>query len=324
MSEHQERGRGQRPHGDAQRDRGDRHPGGQLRGRRHRSRGSPPEHGHAHPHPHGPHRRRGQHHGGDRDASGNPRDLSHYLARLEGPDRAAWQQPDRVVRSLRLRPGDVACDIGVGPGYFALRMARAVGDRGTVYAVDVEPRMIDVLRQRTREAGLSNVHPILARRERDALPPRLCQVILLVNTFHHFPAGARTLRRLASRLAPGGRIVNVDFHKRELPVGPPPDHKVDRGEFLAEAARAGLRVARERRFLPYQYFLELEPVPARARPRDSGRGSASRGRGAPRSRPGRAASRAGSRPSRSRARPRRAVGPRGGAGSRRAAPRGAR
>jgi SAM-dependent methyltransferase len=217
------------------------------------ARGDPRSHGH----------RGGARHGG-RDRHGNPEDLAGYLARLEGEDRRAWQKPDRLVAALRLRPGDVACDVGVGPGYFALRMARAVGDRGVVYAIDVEPRMLEVLGERMREAGATNIRPILARAGRAALPPRRCDVILVVNTFHHFRAGALYLRRLAGRLAPGGRIVNVDFHRRETPVGPPIEHRVAREAFLDEAREAGLRLAREHLFLPWQYCLEL--VPTRAGP----------------------------------------------------------
>jgi SAM-dependent methyltransferase len=207
-----------------------------------------------------------------RDRHGNPEDLAGYLARLEGEDRLAWQKPDRVVAALRLRPGDVACDVGVGPGYFALRMARAVGERGVVYAMDVERRMLEVLAERVREAGVTNVRPLLARGGSVALPPRLCDVILVVNTFHHLRGGARDLRRLALRLAPGGRIVNVDFHRRETPVGPPIGHRVAREAFLEEATRAGLRLAREHRFLPWQYFLEL--VPARPGPVRAARSTA--------------------------------------------------
>lgn len=210
------------------------------------------EHGHEHSHGHG--RGRGKH--------GNPVDLDSYLVRLEGEDRIAWQKPDEVVRALRLRPGDSACDLGVGPGYFALRLARAVGPRGRVYAIDVEPRMIAVLRERLHASGLRNVRPILARGGKPALPPRRCAVILIVNTFHHFPDGPAALRALARRLAPGGRIVNVDFHKREMPVGPPIEHKVSREDFIGAARQAGLEVAAERSFLPYQYFLALRPAPA--------------------------------------------------------------
>ncbi|WP_242361604.1 MULTISPECIES: class I SAM-dependent methyltransferase [unclassified Anaeromyxobacter] len=206
----------------------------------------PDAHGAGHGHGHAP----------GRDRHGNPEDLDAYLARLEDPSRVEWQKPDEVVAALGLRPGAVACDAGAGPGYFALRLARAVGPSGRVYAIDVEPRMIALLEERARAAGIANVHPLLAP-EGEGLPPEPCDAILVVNTFHHFPDGPGYLRRLSERLAPGGRIVNVDFHAGELPVGPPPDHKVSREDFLAAARAAGLAVAAERTFLPYQYFLEL-------------------------------------------------------------------
>jgi ubiquinone/menaquinone biosynthesis C-methylase UbiE len=210
--------------------------------------------GHGHAHGDGPH----DGHGHGRDRHGNPEDLAAYLARLEDPARVEWQKPDELVAALGLPPGGVACDAGAGPGYFAVRLARAVGPAGRVFAIDVEPRMIALLEQRSREAGVANIHPVLAP-EGDGLPPEPCDAILIVNTFHHFPDGPGTLRRLAARLKPGGRIVNVDFHAGELPVGPPADHKISREDFLTAAAAAGLEVAEERTFLPYQYFLALRP-----------------------------------------------------------------
>jgi SAM-dependent methyltransferase len=79
----------------------------------------------------------------------------------------------------------------------------------------------------------------------------------VVNTYHHFPGGPRYLRRLARLLRPGGRLVNVDFHRRETPVGPPVERRIAREVFLREARRAGLRLVRELTFLPYQYGLVL-------------------------------------------------------------------
>ena len=228
-----------------------------------------PGHEHGHAHAHGPF-----------DRHRNPEDFERYLGKLENPEREAWQMPDQVVEALALRPGDVACDVGAGPGYLALRMARAVGPSGAVFAIDVDRRMIDALGGRIRETGIENVHPILSDAKRGALPPRRCRVILVVNAFHHFPDRAGYLRRLAGRLGPEGRIVIVDFHRKQLPVGPPPDHKISRPGVAAEARRAGLEVVRERRFLPYQYFLELAPVrapaPGRAAGKEKGQGSAAR------------------------------------------------
>jgi ubiquinone/menaquinone biosynthesis C-methylase UbiE len=199
----------------------------------------------------------GRGHGHPRDRHGNPEDLDAYLARLQDPERIAWQKPEEVVATLGVRRGDVACDLGVGPGYFAIPLARAVGPAGRVHAIDVEPRMLEILARRAAEAGVTNIQPILADDGESALPPEPCDLILLVNTLHHFHDGVGALRRLASRLRPGGRIANVDFHARELPVGPPPEHKISRDRFLVLAATAGLEVADEKTFLPYQYFFLL-------------------------------------------------------------------
>ena len=203
---------------------------------------APHEHGHA-----------------GRDRHGNPDDLSSYIARMEDPARDAWQKPDAVVKSLELKAGQTICEIGAGPGYFTKPLARAVGRDGVVFAVDVEPTILAALRDRLKAAALSNVTPVLGMADDPLVPPKSCDVIFIVDTFHHFADGTAYLKRLVAALKAGGRIVNIDFHKRELPVGPPPDHKVAREEFLAHAKAAGLRVVREETYLPHQYFLVLAP-----------------------------------------------------------------
>jgi len=174
---------------------------------------------------------------------------------METPDRDAWQKPKEVLRALKLLPGQVAGDIGAGPGYFALRLAHEVGEHGAVLAVDVETRILDVLRNRIEKAGVSNVAPILGLPGDPLLPLGVCDLILVVDTFHHFPNGVAYLRRLSRSLREGGHLVNIDYHRRELPVGPPVEHKVSREDFLVQAEKAGLALIAEHTFLPYQYFL---------------------------------------------------------------------
>jgi ubiquinone/menaquinone biosynthesis C-methylase UbiE len=190
---------------------------------------------------------------------GNPSDLDAYIRHQVDPARDAWQKPDEVVAALGLQPGQVACDIGAGPGYFTLRLAKAVGDKGRVYAVDVEPKILDALRTRLGASRLRNVTPVLGLGDDPLLPAAACDVILIVDTYHHFPERAAYLGRLARALRPGGRIANVDYHKRETPVGPPLAHRLSREVFLQEAQAAGLVVAEEPTFLPYQYFIVLRP-----------------------------------------------------------------
>lgn len=181
------------------------------------------------------------------------------LGRLEDPARARWQHPGRLVRALAVRRGQTVAEIGAGSGYLARRLAGAVGPRGRVYAVDAEPRMLPVLIERLRRARIANVTPVLGRDDEPLLPERSCDLVLVVNTYHHFPGGPRYLRGLRRLLRPGGRLVNVDFHRRETPVGPPVERRVAREAFLRDARRAGFRLVGEATFLPYQYCLVLRP-----------------------------------------------------------------
>jgi len=202
-------------------------------------------------------RRHGGAHGapGGFGAHGNPRDFKLMLGRLEDPARARWQRPARLVRALALRSGQTVAEIGAGSGYLVRRLARAVRPRGRVYAVDAEPRMLPILVDRLRRARITNVTPVLGRDDDPLLADRSCDLVLVVNTYHHFPGGPRYLRRLARLLRAGGRLVNVDFHRRETPVGPPLERRIARETFLRDARRAGLQLVRELTFLPHQYCL---------------------------------------------------------------------
>ena len=166
-----------------------------------------------HDHRHGPHAHHAHPADDARDALGNPVDLARYLERLEGPERAEWQRPDDVVAALRLQPGARVCDVGAGAGYFTLRLARAVGPTGKVFAIEAEPRMVDVLRTRLEEHRIENVHTTLAT-DGAGLPPEPVDRVLIVNAYHHFSAGPAYLRALAGVLRPGGTIVNVESARR--------------------------------------------------------------------------------------------------------------
>jgi ubiquinone/menaquinone biosynthesis C-methylase UbiE len=123
--------------------------------------------------------------------------------------------------------------------------------------VDAEAQMLPILVKRLHRARIANVTPVLARDDDPHLPERSCDLVLVVNTYHHFPGGPRYLRRLGRLLRAGGRLVNVDFHRRETPVGPPLERRIAREAFLRAAGQAGFRLVREETFLPYQYCLVL-------------------------------------------------------------------
>lgn len=188
---------------------------------------------------------------------GNPADLTAYLARLESPERAEWQMPDRVVAALGIKAGQTVADLGAGPGYFSLRLARRVGRRGRVFAVDVEPTILAVLRDRIAARKLAQVTPVLGTPDAPLVPPGSCDRVLSVTAYHHYSDRSGALRAMARLLRRGGRLAVIDFHKRETAMGPPLEERVSREDFLKDVRRAGLKVAEELAFLPHQYFFVL-------------------------------------------------------------------
>jgi ubiquinone/menaquinone biosynthesis C-methylase UbiE len=175
------------------------------------------------------------------------------MRRQLAPTRARWQQPDRVLRTLGLRRGGVVADVGSGPGYFTARLARAVGARGRVYAVDPEPEVLQVLVRRLD--GAQNITPVLSRDDDPMLPPASCDLALFVNAYHHVADGPAFVRRLARCLKRGGRLAAIDWAYRETPKGPPMDRRIPADKIIAAARRAGLRLTARHDFLPYQDFL---------------------------------------------------------------------
>jgi SAM-dependent methyltransferase len=195
-------------------------------------------------------------------AAAAPREMHHrhgdpvaYIAALDDPARDAYQKPDEVLKALALRPGEVVADIGAGSGYFALRFARAVGETGRVYAVDVSPDMIRHLNHRLRDAGIRNVVPVLADPDDPLLPDASVDRLVIVDTWHHIEDQLKYLGLLKRVLKPGGQVVHIDFQKRDLPVGPPVGMKIAREDIVKQMEAAGFRLAAEHGFLPYQYFL---------------------------------------------------------------------
>ncbi|MCW4026826.1 MAG: methyltransferase domain-containing protein, partial [Candidatus Bathyarchaeota archaeon] len=151
---------------------------------------------------------------------------------LEDPLRDEYQLPIEVVSALDLRPGQVIADIGAGSGYFSFRLAQAVGPKGLVFAIDVNPNMIRHLNRKKRDLGFGNVFSVLAEEDDPLLPNDSVDVFFICNTWHHIPDQEKYLRLMRDMLRHGGKVVMIDFRKEELPVGPPLETKIARADLL--------------------------------------------------------------------------------------------
>ena len=123
--------------------------------------------------------------------------------------------------ALGLKPGEVIADIGAGSGYFTFRLAHHVGDTGKVYAVDESSDMIRHINRRIRELKVTNVVSILADPDDPLLPEGSVNRFFFSDSWYHIDNQTQYLSLMKQMLKPGGEIIIIDFHKKELPVGPP-------------------------------------------------------------------------------------------------------
>ena len=187
-------------------------------------------------------------------------DVAKWTKVFDDPGRDEWQKPRELVEALKLRPGMRVADLGAGTGYFSRYLSAAVGSDGTVFAVDPEPNLIVHLRERAEQENTPNVVPILASADNPRLPVASTDLVLIVDTYHHIDGRRDYFRRLQRSLTHGGRVAIVDWHKHELPVGPPPSHKLAREQVVEEMAAAGYTLIEEPAVLPYQYCLVFRPL----------------------------------------------------------------
>jgi arsenite methyltransferase len=172
----------------------------------------------------------------------------------EGVHRDNWQQPQRVMLALNVRPGDQVADLGSGGGYFTFRLAEAVGPAGKVYAVDIDPDMVDLIAKRAKQETASNIDPILAKPNDPLLPKTGVDLIFTSNTYHHIDNRIAYLSKLREYLRPGGRIAIIDFDRRAWFEGL--FRHYTPSEFIKrEMEQAGYSLQDELDFLDRQSFL---------------------------------------------------------------------
>ncbi|MBI5048447.1 MAG: class I SAM-dependent methyltransferase [Deltaproteobacteria bacterium] len=185
-------------------------------------------------------------------------EIQKWIAIFEDPARAKWQKPIEVVRKLELKPGNIVADIGAGTGYFTRLFAASVGPEGKAVGLDIEPAMIEYMKEDARKRGLKNYEAWLVKPDDAGLPSKFVDVIFICNTYHHIEDRINYLKKLTGALKPNGRIVIVDFYKKPLPVGPQSvAHKISGKEVKKEFKQAGYRLTKSLDFLPYQYYLEF-------------------------------------------------------------------
>ena len=200
--------------------------------------------------------------------------MGRQIARTMSADGAEWlvrdsrekeEQPQKLLQALELKAGQTVCDFGCGNGYYTLLLAQRVGPRGKVVAVDIQPAMLDLLRQRAQPRGLRNIQTILASPTDSKLPQGRLDLVLMVDVYHELLQPAQILAAVRRGLRPQGRLAMVEYREEDPTVPILPLHKMSQAQVMKEVTANGFKLVGQYDELPWQHVLffarEDSPLP---------------------------------------------------------------
>src|SRR5262245_57503352 len=120
-----------------------------------------------------------------------------------------------MLAALKIKEGDTVCDLGCGNGFYTLRLAKLVGERGRVIAVDIQREMLELLKDRAKEEKVANIEPILGTLVDPKVKEKSVDLVLLVDVYHEFSHPEHMLSAIRKSLKPKGRIALVEFRAED-------------------------------------------------------------------------------------------------------------
>jgi ubiquinone/menaquinone biosynthesis C-methylase UbiE len=180
------------------------------------------------------------------------------IKKLDNPERTQWQSVEAFLETLRPRTGMAYADIGCGAGYFTLPVAKHVGTEGVIYAVDLQPEMLQELERRVKAIGLTNVITVPSSEREIPLPSSCVDAACLADVFHELEEPVSFLQEIRRILRPGGRLIVIDWKPIETPVGPPLSERVPLQTLLATLQEAEFQYQQEHPIYPYHHVVEAK------------------------------------------------------------------
>lgn len=188
--------------------------------------------------------------------------VTNWVERFEREGREIYEQRRAILAAARVRPGSSVADVGCGTGLFTSMLASATGPSGLVYAVDIVPKFLSLVRQRTDAEGLRNVRTVLCTESSVRLPPDSVDLVFLCDVYHHFEYPQSSLGSLHQAVRKDGEVFLIDF-KREPGVSSDwiLNHvRAGQATVTAEFEAAGFRKVEEVPLLKDNYVLRFRKV----------------------------------------------------------------
>jgi len=174
--------------------------------------------------------------------------------RLVSEERRERQSVDKFLKTAKPQSDEVWADIGCGPGYFTLPLAKKVNK---VLAVDINEQMLNICKSRAADMNLENIEYIKTDGSKLNIDTSAVDGILLVNVYHEFPDDGKVNLELSRILKNGGRLFVIDWRYEEMDFGPPLEHRVPEKRLIAELKSAGFGFVNNYDIYKENYTLEF-------------------------------------------------------------------
>jgi ubiquinone/menaquinone biosynthesis C-methylase UbiE len=174
---------------------------------------------------------------------------------LDRAERLTEEEPDIALRAIQVARGAVVADVGAGSGYMTTRLATLVGPTGKVYANDIQPQMLDLLRARLTKEKITNVEPVLGAVDDPKLPADTLDLVLMVDVYHELSEPQQILRHLHRALKASGRLVLLEYRKEDPSIPIRLEHKMTVAEARLEVESEGYVLSKVDEALPRQHIL---------------------------------------------------------------------
>lgn len=176
---------------------------------------------------------------------------------LERPKREQEERTDLLIKNMKLKKGDHVADVGAGSGYFSFRMAELVPE-GKVFAVDISPQMLGIVRARIATKKVKNVEPVLSTIKDIKLPPDSIDCVLIVDAYHEFSHPREMAESIFGALREKGRLILIEYRKEDPTVPIKLLHKMTQKQAIDEISQVGLVWKKTLNVLPQQHFMIFE------------------------------------------------------------------
>ena len=178
---------------------------------------------------------------------------------LERPEREKEEAPTKAIAALNIKPGQTVADIGAGSGYYSVLLAGAVGPTGRVFATDIQPEMLALIKKKLDALPIPQIQLVLGTTTESRLPDASVDLALMVDVYHELSEPQEFLRSLKRALKPGGRLVLIEFRKEDRRVPIREEHKMTVSDARKELETEGYKFQEVIDVLPWQHILVFTP-----------------------------------------------------------------